>query len=208
MTKDRANNYIKSARRSRKSGDFHDAGELFTTAAYEWWGVQPRDGFGGFTADGTYSLLNAALCYKLAGEDGRCQNRCGQGILVAEDMHRWVHENTDPSYEYDRARRGEWKEFVGDFRTIAGDEEAAVTAYDEARSIYEIASKIDLEMVEEEQRWLMQFYRELIRGSGGNVQDWYDQRAKLTLPQWIDHKRIHLSRYYDRLLEKGKWAMG
>ena len=206
MTVDGAHDHQATARKVRNSGDFNKAGERFTAAAYEWWGVQPRDGFGTYIANGNYDLLNAAICYMVAGKEDRGENRCKQGVLVADDMHQWVHENTDPSYEYDRARRGAWKEFVGDFRTISGDEEAAAEAYDEAQSIYEIASGIDLEMVDREQRWLIQFYEDLIRGAGGNVEDWYDQKAKLTLSQWIDHKRIHLPRYYDWLLEKGKWT--
>lgn len=84
--------YRDGADSRRKSGEFADAGTHYTLASYEAFG---KSGYRG-TADisrGTYCLMSASLCYKLAGQDDRYQNRCRQGILIAEDLRDYVFED-------------------------------------------------------------------------------------------------------------------
>lgn len=123
--------------------DRHDtAADSYARAAYaELAGLQGRrrDVYDAETATwvgyplGAFFL--AAVCHRVDGVDGRARNRAGQGIMVAGD-HR-NHLLDDPVAE---AACHEW---VGDFRTAAGDDDKARAAYDRAESGYEEAAPDD-----------------------------------------------------------------
>ncbi|SDM52701.1 hypothetical protein SAMN04487949_1965 [Halogranum gelatinilyticum] len=123
--------------------DRHDtAADSYARAAYaELAGLQGRrrDVYDPETATwvgyplGAFFL--AAVCHRVDGADDRARNRAGQGIMVAGD-HR-DHLLDDPVAE---AACHEW---VGDFRTVAGDDDKARAAYDRAESGYEEAAPDD-----------------------------------------------------------------
>lgn len=209
MTKERAREHESTAKAHREEGDFEQAGEYFTVAAYEQFGHQPPlkydHLYGQLISDGMYDLLHAAVCYRLAGKPDRSQNRCERGILIAEDMRDRMQELPVPSNEYDQARRGVWDEFIGDFRIVAG-QKSAERAYDEARSIYEVADEFELSFAEREHLNLIQFYEDLALATGRDLDDWYDRKSKITFPEWIGFKRDQLPRLYESLIQSGTWG--
>lgn len=123
--------------------DRHDtAAERYTLAAYAELGGEQgrrRDLYDRKSASWVgyplAELFLAGVCYRVAGEQARARNRAGQGILVAGD-HRG-HVFDDP---VSKAACHEW---VGDFRTVAGDDEKARAAYDRAERGYEEAAPDD-----------------------------------------------------------------
>jgi hypothetical protein len=121
-------------------------------------------------------------------------------------MHKWVYEQRNPSYEFDQGRRGAWKEFIGDFHIIAGKEERAAQAYDQAYSIYEVASDFNLGMAEWEHHALIGFYEDIRRAIGKDMEDWYEQKSVITIPEWIDYKRERMPGLLDELETQGEWS--
>lgn len=115
-----------NADEKRREKKFELAGDEYTIAAYEALAKSNLRG----TADisrGLYCLMSAAVCYRLGAELRRGQNRCEQGILIAEDLR-------DNLFEDDLSRGAMWEQ-IGDFRTI-GDLNGATDAYETARKRY------------------------------------------------------------------------
>lgn len=204
MTKDGAHEHKSKAEDCRENGEFEQAGEHFTAAAYEEFGILPSRRFYQHRSHGLYYLLHAAVCYRLAELDDRCHNRCEQGRLICEDVQARVMELPTPENDYDRVRRGAWDEFIGDFYVIAG-QECAEAAYDRARSTYETADEIHLGFAEWEHLHLIWFFESLALAVNQNLDTWYDRKSELSFPEWIDHKREQLPAYYDRLIQAGTW---
>lgn len=120
----------------------HDrAGDLYTQAAYaelaecEGKGRDTFDregrGWVGYALD---ALAVAAVAYRVAGVPDRARNRALQGALVAVDQRDHVRSGV---------LAGACEEFVGDFRVIAGKQDAAAEAYDRAAAAYERADPED-----------------------------------------------------------------
>lgn len=120
-----------------KDGKFEAAGDAYTEESHLALShnslSEPKDGLLGAAL---HDLLEAALCYRRAGNMDRCQNRCQQGVLIAEDFQSYVVDGTE--------RRGLLSEFIGDFKTLGeltGGSEAytdAIQAYVDADIAYTI----------------------------------------------------------------------
>lgn len=135
-----ARDLSKHARELRQHGNVLEAANAYTAAAYEYAGAVEEHVFPGTdeTVSAVGELLNAATCYRIAGDEFRTQNRCDAGILLAEDYINYIETESDTEDSFAAFRRGAWSEFIGDLRTVAGRDSAS-TAYDEAVSIYEAA---------------------------------------------------------------------
>lgn len=118
------------------------AGDAYTHAAYgELAGLEnhhrealDRDAQG-WAGDALAALFLAGVCYRIAGQDRRAENRATQGRAIATDQREDV---LDAAVD-----RGEATAFVGDFHVLAGDREAAASAYDRAAGLYDDADLTD-----------------------------------------------------------------
>jgi len=115
--------------------DCRRAGDEYTRAG---WRVlsDPREGITPFDADekgwvgdGLQYLATSAVCYRVAGQDTRATRRGVEGVAVAKDLTNGLDHPVQHAC---------LKEFVGDFRTVAGLD-GAESAYREAETAYENA---------------------------------------------------------------------
>jgi hypothetical protein len=116
---------------------FDRAGDRYSQAAYAE--LAEREGKGRDTFDpegrgwvgyALGALAVSAVAYRVAGADDRARNRALQGALIAVDQRDHVRSDV---------LAAGCQEFVGDFRAIAGKQEAAGKAYDRAAAAYENA---------------------------------------------------------------------
>ncbi|MFC7079131.1 hypothetical protein [Halorussus caseinilyticus] len=134
MSFNKAHEHEQAAQQHRENGDFVEAGECYTAAAYIYLADWPPTHRGKNVSHGEYYLLNAATCYRLGGCTDRARNRCQQGVLIAEELLDRT-KNIGGTTAYDRARYAAWYEFIGDFRVV-GILTEKVSAYERAEQIY------------------------------------------------------------------------
>ncbi len=115
--------------------EYRRAGDEYTRAG---WRVlsDPREGIEPFSADekgwvgdGLQYLATSAVCYRVAGTDTRATRRGVEGVAVAQDLTNGLEHPVQHAC---------LKEFVGDFRTVAGLDDVEA-AYREAESAYKDA---------------------------------------------------------------------
>jgi len=113
--------------------DYRRAGDAFTRAAHrdlgdgdEWSPLAP--GSRERPAFGLAALCQAALCYRLAGQEDRARLRSLTAQPLAIDGRDHTREGVD---------RAVYQEFVADARAVLGNDDRAATEYDRARRLYE-----------------------------------------------------------------------
>lgn len=122
---------IEQATQSRTAGNVREAGDYYTRAGYR----KLSDGC--FHHRGVWPGVDlfryAAVCYRVAGEGDRAENRSRQAVKQIEE----VFNGRLPD---ETVKRAAWKglgyEYIGDFRTIATLANAD-TAYETARELYD-----------------------------------------------------------------------
>lgn len=131
-------NHRDRAIRALSRAEYTAAGDDYTLAAYGGLsGLEGRrrEAFDpdahGWVGYPLAALFLAGVCYRVAGADDRARNRAGQGILVASDQRDHVLD-----HPVERAACHEW---VGDFRSVAGDADRADAAYGRALDGYAAA---------------------------------------------------------------------
>lgn len=162
----------------------------------------------------------AAVCYGLAEDQFRCVNRCQQGVLVAEDLLDHALSGEPPSNFYDRARRGAWYEYMGDFALIArevadehvtvrySDDESPGDLYERAKEIYVEAGDPGLTAVEADNDRALTFFTFVARGADFDLSQLETMRTyetEATLSEWIDYKHQELPKLLADLLATGEW---
>lgn len=204
MSKDLMRSHRDRANELRTNGDYVEAGEYYSLAAYCRFGERPPDSYGINMSAGQVNLLRAAICYRVGGRSDRCRTRCRQGELIAEEMIDRVFSMDPPEYHYDRARRGVWYEYLGDFRCIGeiGDPDRA---YERAIVVYEDAGDPGTECSEQEHGYTMAVYREVARAVDQDPGPIDSMRNELTLTDWVAAKRETYPSLLDELDERGKW---
>jgi len=77
-----------------RADDYVTAGNYYTLCAHSRLSSQFKDGDQSDTVDfiGLSHLLEAGICYRLGNSKERTKNRCGQGVLIAEDLRDYGHE--------------------------------------------------------------------------------------------------------------------
>jgi len=122
--------------------DYRRAGDAYTHAAYgQLAGLENhrREALDpdaqGWAGDALVALFLAGVCYRIAGQNRRAENRAEQGRAVAADQREFVLEEP-----IDQA---EATAFLGDFHTLAGDRQQAAAAYDRAGTRYADAALSD-----------------------------------------------------------------
>jgi hypothetical protein len=112
--------------------DWRRAGDAFTRGAHrdfgdgeEWSPLSP--GSRERPAFGLAALCQAALCYRLAGQDDRARLRTATVETLAVDGRDHVR---------DGVARAVYQEFLADARVVRGQAEDAKSAYDRAGQLY------------------------------------------------------------------------
>lgn len=209
--KSKAHEHLSAARESRKSDDLVSAGNYYTAAAHEYAGTVTEHIFP--EPDKTYAAVSnlcyAATCYRIAGDDFRLQNRCDQGIHLAEDYIEYIQRQDFEERSFGDLRRGAWPEFIGDLRTVAL-REMADEAYDEAIEIYQSAGEWEFVMAEQEHSSLAGYFRSLRRGLGQEIPPTAPEQEAfdISFAEWVEYKREHLPELLERLDEQGTWPQG
>jgi len=200
---EQASQYEETADDHRLRGEFVEAGDTYTTAAYAYLATHLPKTAKGFCDPG-FCLLEAAVCYRLGGQMNRCVNRCEQGILLAEDVLDRVDAREPPKCAFDRARRAALYEFIGNFRIIGGLDGAA-EAYDEAINIYETEDNPITAYIEQEHMSLLGFLELLSKGVDADGElgaKWWNE-ARLT--EWVSYERNRLPILLSELDKQGEW---
>lgn len=205
MTHEHSRRRREIAHEYREKGRLNDAGDYFTLAAYEYLGECPLTS-GRTISHAEYYLLQSAVCYRIDENWNRCENRCHQGILIAEDVLESVKRADKPENFYDRARRGALYEYIGDFRTV-GELGEAREAYDNASQIYQNAGDPNTGYSEQEHMWLMEFFDLVASAVNDGLDDkWRSLLSDTTFSEWVEYKRERLPTLLDALDERGEWV--
>lgn len=192
---------LEQARSLRQRGGFLAAGDHFTVAAYD--DLARTTPHATWYACGVVNFQRAALCYRVADRMDRCENRCRQGILVAEDMAERVFA-ANPDTDWERARRAIWYEFVGDFRTIASLENAD-SAYDRAREVYRENGDPSTAYAEEEHGPSFTFFRSVVGAVGEDPGPLDRPEANCTFSALVERKRTELPEAIEELARRREW---
>lgn len=188
----------------REEGDLATAGDNYTTSGYAHLSEGLPTRYCSHVSWALYRLLVAGVCFRMAEEVERCQNRCKQGVLIAEDTGKRVKELDSASNAYDQARRGAWQEFIGDFRLV-GDIDGANEAYDLAKDWYEHAGDPSSGLSEQEHMRLHDFFRNVALSRGHDAEEWEHVETSASLTTWVDYKTKHLPGYLTELYEEDEW---
>lgn len=208
--RDDARTLDEEARDFRESGDLAEAGDAYSRAAFEYAGDATRS----FPEPSSHnlavrSLLKAATCYRIVGDELRVQNRCGLGTLFIEDHVEYIERVGYEPGSFADLRRGAWPEFIGDLRTVA-ERDDADDAYDEAKSIYESAgADVGFVAAEQEHMALAAFFWDVRSGAGHDIPDDAPERRGFgtTFPEWLAYKRERLPGLLEELEKQGEWPV-
>lgn len=202
--RDAAREHRREADSHRRDGDFLTAGDYYMLGAYARFATgvpHLSDGIG------LQYVLRAGTCYRLGGRLDRCRNVCEQGILRAEDRIDRVFSRPEPEYFVDRAARGIWHEYIGDFRVLA-ELEANDEAYDDAVTIYEEAGDPDLNSAETRIRGNISYFHDLAAGVSDEAVAQLEEHTGYgtTFTEWVAFKRDQYPVLIEKLLERGSWT--
>lgn len=185
--------------------DFPRAGDVYTTSGFARLGIRPPTRQGLNVGTGLVEFLYASTCYRLGDLQQRCVDRCQMGVLIANEMRERVHDREPPDNFYERARRGVWDEFVGDFRIIAGFDDPDA-AYARAQKTYRDAGDPRTGYAEQIHIGLMGFVQRIEMGLGHDMDPWSNIRSEITLSEWVEYKREHLAEFLEELVKQGEWV--
>lgn len=201
MADDPDESQVVRARSLRNEGRLHQAGDHFTAAAYSDFAKGPPTAT--WYSGGETNLERAALCYRIYGQAARSENRCRQGILIAEEMiDRDIP--TEPGSDWDRARRAIWHEYIGDFRTIA-QLDGSNTAYSRAKSVYRRNGDPETSYAEEEHPPIFNFYRSVVGAVDQDPGPFDSLTSTLTFSEWVEMKQGRLGEAIEVLCDRGEW---
>jgi len=196
MTLDRGRDIETKADALRRKGEYAEAGEYYSMAAFECFGDSIPSGYGETISFGQELLLESCLCFAVAGLESRRKNRANIGVLTSEDIiERDLPREPDSSY--DRSRIGAWYEFIGDF-ILVGSLGDAREWYDRAEEVYRKNGNPETSLAEQEHLNIFTFFR-----TASNVLITDDREIEIprTLIAWLQYKRDRLPTLLDRLDE-------
>lgn len=200
---------IEQAAVARNEGAFGEAADSYAAGGFVRVGssfpFEPSRGPG--MSAGLANLLCSAVCHRLADHSERARGRCEQGVSLAAEMADRSERDETADNEYDRARRGAWSEYVGDFRLVGGLS-AHEAAYDEAVEIYHAAGDPLTGYAEWEHMRLMDLFNDVSVGSGHERTDWCTFDPERTLTEWVTYKTERFGSYLDELVTQDSWPIG
>lgn len=197
MSREKRLEYSNQADEHRSQSEFETAGDYYSWAGFEGLGESElsREGAGQFAvSDAIGCMQRAALCYRLADDLERCQLRCRQGIVVAEELRKCVFDE-DPE-------KGLADEYEGDFRVI-GDLPGYEDAYMSAGRHYESVPYNSGWEGETEFVTNYELFDELIQATDHEVPAYLD--LEFGFPQRIAYKNAEFPTIVQELLDQGTW---
>lgn len=198
------------ARTYRQDEEFEDAGTYYAAAAYGWFmkfrvveTVQHQPPYASHHLGyGIQDLTASALCYRLAGEDQRCHQRCKEGYHIIQDLLEH-----DPVFQTEKMEpeRGFFNEVLGDFAMIDGGEYEP--HYEYAAKIYQQVPNPINWQAESEFHSAIQTALELADSTGFQLDSDHRERIEhVSLADRIDFKRNHFADIVDQVLADGNWV--
>jgi len=199
-------NPVEQATSAHLAGAYADAADQYAAAGFEVIGssISQSSYDGPKMSRGLCHLFRSGVCHKLSDQTTLYRLRCRQGAELAKEIVTRVQTVEPPENAYDRAHRGVWYEFLGDFRQLGGFE-APDDAYNHAVDIYVEADDPDTGYSEWGHMRLMELFDQIAAGAGHNEQDWPTFNNDETLTDWVTHKQQQLPVYLDEIIQAGQW---
>jgi hypothetical protein len=204
MTERESQSAERAGLEQRQRGNFVEAGEYYTSAAYDCFSEWPPSRRGITISRGAYFLLFAATCYRLGGRLDRAQNRCQQGVLVSNELLDRT-EDRDGVAAYDKVRYAAWHEYVGDFQLVGALDDGA-DAYQQAKRVYLDGGDPPLAHREQEHMWLVDFFEQVVYNGGHGGEDWKAFLREATLSDWVERKEERFPVALENLDSQTEWG--
>lgn len=193
------------AKEHHESGEYDEAAESYTAAAYEYFGANGLT-HSSTVARGLRNLIVGAACLRYQKRIDQCQNRCWQGVYLSEAVAEKAMALPRASNAYDQSVRGVWFEFAADFRAV-GDLPDSTEAYDRAEEVYRDAGDPKTAAFEQYHLSVAVLPKLLFRGTDADTDELEDVLyVGPTLTDWIDFKRRRLPNVLERLDRQQDWT--
>lgn len=176
----------KEAEDLREKGEYQAAGDKYTLGAY----AELSESDYRMIADGTsiglalFCLLSAGTYYNLAGQNNRCQNRCKQGVLITQDLRRYVAE--------ENAHLGLLFETQGDFELL-GNLTDPNNSYTQAEELYQSVSGDVGWSTEPAFEWNWEFFTRMSESAGHPLSQDEENHIYSDLTRRVAYKQKHFS---------------
>lgn len=194
---------IERAHQKRQQGEFHEAGDYYTTGCFQLLGGGPPGRFATRHAKALYHLLLASTCFAIGGNVEFSATRRDIGVAVATEL---ATRTRDQALEnpYDRARSSAWYEYAGDFCLITG-EDGWENYYSKAKYRYEEVGDPPWAHREQEHMYLQTFFEYVMKEVEMFPDEFDDLRRNGTLTDWLDLKREVLPAGIELLVDGSTW---
>lgn len=203
MTHEKGRELAKRAHKSRQEGSIVEAGDRFTSAAFEYLGeseLQPRSA----GSHAMLYLLLAATCYRIGGSTSKLENRCSIGVKMAKEFGDEATSGPPPSYDYDSAERGVWYEFAGDFQVV-GQPDPKTVGYEDAIEVYEAAGDPRISLAEQIPMRAIEYFSLVYRSAGKNIDQFREHKQTDSFTEWLKFKQSTLPECLSELDESGQF---
>lgn len=204
MTIEQSRRLRDKAEEKRAAGDYLTAGDYYSRAAFE------RTGRGAFLHFSTgfelRRFLEACTCYRVGGADQWCENRARMGALLAKELGERVFSNPEPEHAFDRAQRGVWYEYVGDFRTV-GQFDDSEAAYERTKETYRDAGDPRTGAAEQPQGAIMAYFYTVADAAGADMDEVYETTKHQPFSEWVEYKQKRLPGLLETLVENGSYPL-
>ncbi|WP_410766472.1 hypothetical protein [Haloferax sp. DFSO60] len=185
-----------------REGDFGSAGDTFVKASFE----EAGDWFGSNSwAMELRILFKACLCYRLAKQSRQCEFAAWLGIDLAEEYAERAEAPPTPSHPPDRAQRGAWHEFVGDFRLIAGLD-GVTDAYEQAKDRYEQAGNPTAHYAEGPIMSSQATFSTVVLVADVDY-NYIRESTQGQLTDWVEYKQEYIGQFIDQIIASGEWKL-
>lgn len=195
MTFEGYQEYVELAKEYRKDGENEEAGRYYTLCAYEILGrselTRRHDIMGGIQ-----NMMEAAICYRLAGRSTLMRNRCRQGIAIVEDADERVYTE-EPLH-------GAAQELIGDFKLVGRADEYQ-EAYNRAKEVYEPHEADSIQWQTEDEFELGWGPFVTVARAVGHEFEEYGLIRTFSLRARITYKQDHFPKLLEELDERGVW---
>lgn len=205
MTTEAGKQKAQTAKDHHENGQYLQAAKSYTTAAYEYLGVNGLEHTVS-AARGLRNLAVGATCLRYSKGVDRSRNLCWQGVYVSKAVAESALDRPPASHPHDHSERGVWYEFEGDFKMI-GNLPDAVDAYDRAEAVYLDAGNPPSVSLDQFHMSVAALTKLLVRGTGVSTEELHSVlQPESTLSDWIAFKRWQIPEALDRLDDSDTWT--
>ena len=204
MTHEQARKYRNNAEQKQQSGDYLTAGHYCSHAGFEivTLGTPIRVSTGHALRD----LLNACICYRIEGADQWCENRVRMGLLLAEELGTRFRSKPPATHPFDRAQRGVWDEFIGDFRVI-GRLGGSERVYERAKETYREAGDPHTGSEEPPHATVIWFFYSVADAAGADMDEVFEATHNQPFSEWVEYKQERLPGLLETVVENGSYPL-